>query len=78
MCHDKHRKQSTVKVIHDAKKAVSKLKSQSMGITFPSAESTNGMQVKAFSDATYASLNDGSSQGGHIIFIEDMNKNLPQ
>ena len=33
------------------------------------------MLVKAFSDATYASLDDGSSQGGHIIFIESMNKN---
>ena len=32
------------------------------------------MQVKAFSDATYAGLDDGSSQGGHIIFIEGMNK----
>ena len=67
-------KQSTVRAIHDANKAISKLKSQSIGITFPSVESTDGMQVKAFSDATYASLDDGSSQGGHIIFIEGINK----
>ena len=67
-------KQSTVRAIHDANKAILELKSQSIGITFPSVESTNGMQAKAFSDATYASLDDGSSQGGHIIFIKGMIK----
>ena len=67
-------KQSTVRAtIHDANKAISKLKSQSIGITFPSVESTDGMQVIAFSDATYASLDDGLLQGGYIIFIEGIN-----
>ena len=57
-------KQSNIVAIHDANKAISKLKSQSIGITFPSAESTDGestdgMKVKVFLDATYASLDDG-------------------
>ena len=65
---------STDKTIHDANKAVVKLKAQSLKIKFPSIESTVKMKIKAFSDATYASLDDGSSHGGYIIFIEGRNK----
>ena len=67
-------KQATIKVIHDANKAVVKVKAQRVAMKFPSLGDARGLKIKAFSDATYASLVDGSSQGGYIIFVEGTNK----
>ena len=31
------------------------------------------LSISVFSDATYASMDDGSSQGGHIVFLRGLN-----
>ena len=65
---------STVKTIHDANKAIIKMKAQTVDIRFPSLSEVSDIKIKAYTDATYASLDDGSSQGGHIVFLEGANK----
>ena len=67
---------SKVKTIHDANKAVTKLKSSTVHMKFPSIGSIDDMKIKAYSDATYASLGDGSSQGGYVIFVEGSNRKI--
>ena len=63
-------KHPTIKILHDANKALSKLKSKKTALKFPNLDNSKNLKVLAFSDATYASLEDGSSQGIIIIFIQ--------
>ena len=56
-------------MIHDANKALSKLKSKKVEIKFPPLGSPEGLRVIAYSDATYNSLPDGSSQGGLLVLL---------
>jgi hypothetical protein len=68
----------TVKMIRDANKAVTKLKKRSVSINFKNLGNPKRLNLKVYSDATHASLNDGSSQGGFIVFLEGPNgKNVP-
>ena len=61
-------KHLTVKTIHEGNKAVKKLKSKRVDLKFPNLGNPNKLKVISYSDATYASLADGSSQGAFISF----------
>ena len=63
----------TLKMIHEANKAVSKLKSKSYSIKFKNIGSPSNFEICVFTDATHNSLGDGSSQGGYIVFIKGQN-----
>ena len=60
----------TVKMMKDANKAVTKLKSKSVSINYKNLGQPSKVKVKVYTDATHASLQDGSSQGGFIAFLE--------
>ena len=60
-------KHPNIKMIHEANKAVTKLKSKNLSLNFPNLGDPNKLKVIAYSDATYASLEGGSSQGGLVI-----------
>ena len=62
-------KHPTVKKLHEANKALTKLKSRVVNMKFPHLGKLNELKVISYSDATYASLADGSSQGGVITFV---------
>ena len=68
----------TVKMIRDANKAVTKLKKRNVSICFKKIGKPTQMKVKVYSDATHASLQDGSSQGGFVVLLEgENNKYIP-
>ena len=56
-------------MIKEANKAVAKLKSRSVNITFKNIGRPKGLKVKVYTDATHASLEDGSSQGAFVVFL---------
>ena len=63
-------KNPTVRMISEANRAVSKLKKKNVSITFKKLGSPEDLKVEVYSDATHASLNDGASQGGFVIFLK--------
>ena len=63
-------KHPSVKMLHDANKALIKLKSTKVSLKIPHLGTPEDLRIVAYSDATYASLEDGSSQGGVIVFIQ--------
>ena len=66
-------KEPTVRKIIEANKALAKLQSRKSSIKFPNLGDPSKLRVVSYSDATYASLPDGSSQGGVITFVEGSN-----
>ena len=58
-----------VKLLFKANKAQQKLKSRTVSITFPRLGRISDLNIFCYADATYASLEDGSSQGGFIILV---------
>ena len=60
----------TVRMIKEANKAVAKLKSRSVSISYKNIEKPKELKVKVYTDAIHASLPDGASQGGFIVFLE--------
>ena len=62
-------KNPTMSMIHDANKALGKLKSTKVNVKFPPLGNPENLKVVAYSDATYNSLPDGSSQGGIVVFL---------
>ena len=56
-----------------ANRAFKKLKNESLKLTYPSLGNPKKFKMLAFSDATYASLGDGSSQGALIVLIKREN-----
>ena len=69
-------KHPTIKMIHEANKAITKLKSKKVSLKFPKLGKPENLKILAFSDATYASLEDGSSQGGQILLIQGENNKV--
>ena len=63
-------KHATVKHIIEANKAVAKLKRQNLSVKFCDIPKANDIEVICYTDATHASLDDGSSQGAYIIAIK--------
>ena len=71
-------KHPTVKMVNEANKAVKKLKSKSVSISFPNLGKPEDIEIQVYSDATHASLSDGASQGGFIIILMGGNgKSVP-
>ena len=66
-------KDPKVNILNVANKALSKLKRDEVKLQFPSLGDYRKLSVIVYSDATYASLEDGSSQGGHIVFLKGCN-----
>ena len=58
-----------MKALLDANKTLLKVQSRKSGISFPHLGKPENLSITAYCDATYASLEDGSSQGGYIIFV---------
>lgn len=69
-------KSPKVKMIKDANRALKKMKNNSLSLHFPCLGDPKRLEVLAFSDATYASLPDGSSQGGHIVLLKGENNQI--
>ena len=69
-------KSPTMSIIHDANKALAKLKSKKVDIKFPPLGRPEKLRVIAYSDATHNSLPDGSSQGGILVFLQGENKKV--
>ena len=65
-----------VKLLFKANKALQKLKSRTGSITFPQLERPSDLNIVCYADATYASLEDESSQGGFIIFVCSMTNRM--
>ena len=66
-------KNPSVKLLKDANRALKKLKSCELEICFPLLGNPEKLSVLAYSDATYASLVDGASQGAFIVFLQGEN-----
>ena len=66
-------KHPTVKTIHEANKAVRKLKSKRVDLKFPNLGNPSKLKVISYSDVTYASLADGSFQGAIIVLLKGEN-----
>ena len=63
-------KNAKVSDLQKAVKVVRKAKSSRGSIKFPSLDLST-IRVVTYSDASYGNLPDGSSQGGHIVFLSD-------
>ena len=63
-------KNAKVSDLQKAVKVVRKAKSSRVSIKFPSLDLST-IRVVTYSDASHGNLPDGSSQGGHIIFLSD-------
>ena len=69
-------KHPRVAMMLQANKALSMLKKDRVQLKFPSLGDYRKLSVSVFSDATYASMDDGSSQGGHIVFLRGVNNKV--
>ena len=70
-------KNPTVKKTIEANKAVRNLKNTNdVCIKFPSLGDPADIRVVAYGDGTHASLADGSSQGGFMVFLSGGNDNV--
>ena len=69
-------KNPKVALLFEANKALSKLKKDRVKLQFPDLGVTKNLSVAVFSDATYASMEDGSSQGGHIVFLKGVDNRV--
>ena len=63
------RKFTKGKLLFETNKALQKLKSKTGSLTFPQLGKSSNLNTVCYTDATYASLEDGSSRGGFIIFV---------
>ena len=69
-------KHPKVKLLSEANKVLIKLKSKTGSIYFPNLGKPSDLKVLCYSDATYASLEDGSSQGGFVILVQGVGDKL--
>ena len=65
-----------VKLLFEANKARQKLKSRTGSMTFPQLRRLSDLNIVCYTDATYISLEDGSSQVGFIIFVCGMTNRM--
>ena len=66
-------KNPKIKLIKEANRALRKMKNNGLSLHFLPLGDPKFIEVLAFSDATYASLADGSSQGGYIVLLKGQN-----
>ena len=62
-------KHPTVRNILEANKAIRKLQSRQLSISFPDLGKAEDLRILCYSDATHASLPNGASQGAYIVFL---------
>ena len=62
---------ANVKTIITANKAIRKAKSNDVFLCFPKSLNIKEAKIICFCDASFANLDGGSSQGGHLIFLSD-------
>ena len=60
---------ATVESLVQVNKVISKLKQSPGVVKYVNLGDFNSWSLKVFSDSSHANLSDGSSQGGHIIFL---------
>ena len=71
-------KQENVESIKQANRTVKKAKKEKSQIDIPDLGNPEHLQIVAYSDASFANLKDGGSQGGYIIFLlGSNNKYMP-
>ena len=73
VCHEHCWKNPTVKTVQVANEALRKLKSKRADLKFANLGNPSKLKVISYSDATYASLADGSSQGAFIVLLKGEN-----
>ena len=69
-------KSPELKMIKQANCALRKMKNKELTLHFPPLNLNDKFEIVVYSDATYASLNDGSSQGTHIVFLKGASGNV--
>ena len=62
-------KQATVQTINEANRVVCKLKSKSVELNFQHLSNESHLKMVTFTDASFANLSDGGTQGGHLIVL---------
>ena len=71
-------KNATVSELTRLNRLINRTKSSSLSILFPKLTSLENCFIEAFSDASYANVQNGKSQGGFIIFlVDDEDKRCP-
>ena len=70
-------KKATVQDIITANKVIKEVQMTQTDILFPRFKSLEEISVKVYTDASNANLPDGSSQGGHIVFLTDGQVSCP-
>ena len=68
-------KRATVKSIVHVNKILKRVKSDVSSISVPVFKSLSDLKLCVYSDASFANLPDGGSQGGHIVFLTDSDDN---
>jgi hypothetical protein len=72
-----HIKHATIADIKEANKIVKHVKSETTLVSFPPLD-IESTQVVAFTDSSFNNLEDGGSQGGHVVFLKDKhNRSCP-
>ena len=66
-------KSPKVKLMKDANKALKRGKANKLALIYPPLGDPKNFRIFVFSDATYASLGDGASQGAFIVFLQGAN-----
>lgn len=62
-------KQATVQTINEANRVVCKLKAKSVELSFQHLGKDSNLKMVTFTDASFANLSDGGTQGGHLIVL---------
>lgn len=70
-------KHPTVQNLKEINKAIRKIKSKEVKITLTRVENIRTCEIICFTDATHASLKDGSSQGAFVIFLKCGDRIIP-
>ena len=65
---------ATIGDLKNVNKAIEYMQKNRLTLTYPILD-LNDIHVVTFCDAAYANLKDGSSQGGHIVFLASRNGN---
>ena len=67
-------KSATIAQLIEANKIIKNVQRESVSILFPKLD-TDSIHFRLYCDASFNNLSDGGSQGGHIIFLCDVNEN---
>ena len=54
----------------EANKAISRMKSRSLQVIFSAIDDIKKIKILSYKDATHASLDEGASQGAHLVAMK--------